>query len=421
MVVVGGGPAGSACAIELSHLAQHLGHRLRVILYEGKSFTGISHYNQCVGVVSPPIVQILEKELAIPFPRHLVQRQITGYTLHGERRHLVLDGYDEEPSYALRRIEFDAYLLDQVREAGVEVVQSRVTDLELHANHVVVYSESDCIRADVVAGAFGTDEGSAAAFRQATHYAPPRCMHSIVTKLHPTGEPLPAGDSHIHAFLPRSRTIEFGAITPKSNHLTINVAGATVDSTVMDWFLHYEPMRRNLPPTDHHHPTQANDLRYFRGSFPVSVARHFYGDRYVIMGDAAGLVRAFKGKGINSACLTGIWAARCMMRTGISRQAFASDFKQACAEILDDIPYGQMTRRLVTMMQRLDLVDALLAVAEGEPRLRQALFQAVSGHSPYRVMWHNLAHLPFLMRTALSVAHKRLARQPVQPLDEPAR
>ena len=31
--------------------------------------------------------------------------------------------------------------------------------------------------------------------------------------------------NRIHAFLPTSPRIEFGAITPKGNHLTINIAG----------------------------------------------------------------------------------------------------------------------------------------------------------------------------------------------------
>ena len=38
-------------------------------------------------------------------------------------------------------------------------------------------------------------------------------------------------------------------------------------------------------------------LDYHRGCFPVKPAKHLFGDRYVTIGDAAGLIRPFKGKG----------------------------------------------------------------------------------------------------------------------------
>ena len=61
VVVVGGGPGGAACAIALRRLARSLGREIQVTVYEGKTFAGERHYNQCVGVVSPPIRQILER------------------------------------------------------------------------------------------------------------------------------------------------------------------------------------------------------------------------------------------------------------------------------------------------------------------------------------------------------------------------
>jgi flavin-dependent dehydrogenase len=68
VVVIGGGPGGAACATAICRLAQSLGREIRVTVYEGKTFAGERHYNQCVGVLSPPLRQILEDELGIPFP-----------------------------------------------------------------------------------------------------------------------------------------------------------------------------------------------------------------------------------------------------------------------------------------------------------------------------------------------------------------
>ena len=66
---------------------------------------------------------------------------------------------------------------------------------------------------------------------------------------------------------------------------------------------------------------EPNHLVYFKGRFPRSLAHNYYGDRYVMIGDAAGLVRAFKGKGVTTAVMTGIRAAETILNHGISHQA----------------------------------------------------------------------------------------------------
>jgi flavin-dependent dehydrogenase len=399
VVIIGGGPGGAACAIALCRQAHKLGRAIQVTVYEGKTFAGERHYNQCVGVVSPPIRQILEDGLGVPFPWHLVQRRIAAYVLHGERRSLTLADPSDEPSYALRRVTFDAYLLEQAEAAGAQVVHSRVTDVEIDSERAIVYSESDNCLADVLVGAFGQDAGTAAALSQATAYRPPRFLDSIVTKVHPPGDypeisPAPAGvipSGRIHAFLPATPHIEFGAVSPKGNHLTVNIAGAHVTAAWMDYFLR-GPAHELLSFTDNDFiwPHNPNDFRYFKGRFPISVARSFYGDRYVTIGDAAGLVRAFKGKGINSACLTGLWAAQAILTAGISASAFGHSYGRDCQEILSDIPYGCLVRQMVINASRLRLVDPALALAENHPALRQALFDAVSGHQPYRTIIRDL-------------------------------
>ena len=398
VVIIGGGPGGVACATALRRLAQKLGREIRVTVYEGKTFADERHYNQCVGVVSPPIRQILEDELGIPFPWHLVQRRIIGYVLHGEQRSLALTDTSDEPSCALRRVTFDDYLLEQAQAAGAQVVHSRVTDVEIGDDRVIVYSESDNRQADVLVGAFGLDPGTAAALSRATPYRLPRFLDSIVTKIHPPSNypeiaPAPAGEipsGRIHAFLPATPHIEFGAISPKANHVTVNIAGAHVTAAWMDYFLQ-GPARKLLPFTDRERSSNPNDFRYFKGRFPISVAQGFYGDRYVTIGDAAGLVRAFKGKGINSACLTGLWAARSILTVGMSARAFEHSYVQDCQDILRDIPYGHLMRHIVIHASRLRLVDHVLALAENRPALRQALFDAVSGNQPYRtIVWELL-------------------------------
>ncbi len=114
VVVIGGGPGGVGVALALQNFARQAGHENQITLFEGKIFAGEQHFNQCVGVLSPPIENILQDSLGVPFPRHLIQREITGYILHSDDRAIALES-DDPPAYSVRRVQFDDYLLEQAR------------------------------------------------------------------------------------------------------------------------------------------------------------------------------------------------------------------------------------------------------------------------------------------------------------------
>jgi flavin-dependent dehydrogenase len=406
VVIVGGGPGGVGTALALKSLERELGRRVDITLFEGKVFAGERHFNQCAGVLSPPIDAILEESLGIPFPRHLIQREITGYVLHSDTRALPLTSGDP-PSHAVRRVRFDEYMLEQARLRGIRVVPSRVTDLELHPDHVFVYSDSGSLRADLVVGAFGSDDGAAAVFERATSYRAPRFLNSIVTKIHPRPEFINGFGDRIHAFLPSTPGIEFGAVTPKGNHLTINIAGANVTDDTMRAFLDHRQMRAVVPCLSD--PQNEKDLVFFKGRFPISPAREFCGDRYVIVGDAAGLVRPFKGKGVNSAMLTGTWAARTLMTTGISARA-SREYLRSCRVITDDLLYGRAMRAVAIGLSKSRTLDVVMRLAEHDEQLRHALFGAVSAHCTYRSILGELVDLRWLARMSGLLVRLTLGR-----------
>ena len=383
VVIIGGGPSGVACALALHRLAKERGRRVLVTIVEGKQFLGEHHYNQCVGVLSPPLPSIIRDELALGFPEHLVRGKISGYLLHSGKEALTLSG-SAEPSISLRRVQFDAYMLDAARERGISVLEARAVDIEFHNEGVVVYTENAPVEGDVVVGSFGLDEGSAAMFSRLTSYIPPRALSSVVTKYHPGPEVMHDFGNRIHAFLPRHPRIEFGGVTPKGNHLTINIAGSTVDIPLMRSFMQQANVRRVAKNLDFAGRYDPGDLRLFKGRFPCSLAKGYYGDRYVMVGDAAGLVRAFKGKGVTSGVVTGIRAASTILEAGISQRAFESHYRTANQDIISDIIYGQVMRRLAIWMARSGLMEAVVRAAGKHPRLLQALYDAVSGEATYR-------------------------------------
>lgn len=385
VVIIGGGPGGVACGLMLQQLAAAAHRRIHVTILEGKQFSGAFHHNLCSGVLTVPLPALLAERLGVGFPTHLDHRDIVGYILHTPREQLVLD--EQEPSIALRRVQFDDYMLEVARSRSIDVVRARAVDLDFHFDRVVVYSESSPLEADVVVGAFGMDEGTAAVFRRATGYRPPEALGSVVTRFQPGPEAMAAFGDRIHAYLGNYGGIEFGAVTPKDDHLTINIAGSAVTDEQMAGFLRRPEVRAILPAPS---PVEANGLRVFKGRFPCSLAGRYYGDRYVLVGDAAGLVRAFKGKGVSSAVLTGMRAAETICCAGITEAAFADHYERANRDITGDMVYGLGMRWLVGLSTRLGLVDPVVRAARHNPALREALFGAVSGHLPYRTVFGDL-------------------------------
>lgn len=386
VIILGGGPAGVACGLRLRRRAEALGRRLTVTIIEGKDFTSESHYNQCIGVLSPPLPALLEEDLGIDFPYHLTRGEIREYVIHASRHQLRLPD-EASPSIALRRVQFDSYMMEQARQRCVAIVPAQAMDLELHAQAVLVYTDSQPVEGDVVVGAFGLDEGTATLFARHTSYRQPEALSSVVTKYHPGDHAMAAFGPRIHAFLPAEAPIEFAAVTPKGNHLAINIAGRDVDAVRMRAFLKEGTVRAVLPNLDQAGQSDPHDLRFYKGRFPISQAKGYYGDRYVMVGDSAGLVRAFKGKGVTSAVQTGIRAADAMFDVGISRQAFEAGYHKANLDILRDLPYGHAMRLAVIVMARTGMMDAVIRAADQEPRLRRALLGAVSGHESYRQVW----------------------------------
>jgi flavin-dependent dehydrogenase len=103
-----------------------------------------------------------------------------------------------------------------------------------------------------------------------------------------------------------------------------------------------------------------------------------------MVGDASGLVRAFKGKGVTTAVLTGIRAAETIMHFGISKDAFHHHYQDENQDIISDLPYGKVMRLAAIYLSRFGLMEIVLRAAKNSPLLQDALFNAVSAHGPYK-------------------------------------
>jgi flavin-dependent dehydrogenase len=226
----------------------------------------------------------------------------------------------------------------------------------------------------------------------------PPFLETVVTKIHPGGlEHVPnLLADRIHAFLPRLPAIEFGALIPKGNHITIIIAGRRVTVADMETFL-------QLPQVEPFLPRDRGVEHYYKGAFPVGPARRPFGDRYVTIGDAAGLVRPFKGKGITSAALTGVRAAHTILDLGVSEEAFRR-YYAACADITRDLWYGRGIRILARLLSKGLGLDPILNQARRDPALQRALYLCVSAQDTYRNIVHTTLRPRLLARCISSLA-----------------
>jgi flavin-dependent dehydrogenase len=371
--VIGGGPAGCSVALKLLRMARESGKRFNVKLFEPKSY-GV-HYNQCLGVLSPPVLDILHDEFGLKLPGEMIQRRIAGYILRSGREQIVLEE-GEEDTVAVRRVELDNYLLEASREAGAEVIRSRVTALELGDGGVTVFSEGEYTPAQVVFGCFGLDAGMAAGLRRQSFYRPPSSIETLVTKYDCPDELIERFNNMIQAYLPRIEGVEFAAITPKAKHASVVLAGKRIDLGHLDDFLRLPEVREFLPG-------DFKVSQVYKGAFPGSPARNYYQDRFAAVGDAAGMIRPFKGKGINSAIITGIIAARTAVETGISRGAFRR-YEKECAFITRDYPYGRFVRFAAKLISKKLSMGPVIRFAKENEKFRWALTKSVSGGATYR-------------------------------------
>lgn len=410
VIIIGGGPAGSSCAISLKTLGRRLGKDINVVLYEGRRFD--PDCIKRVGVLAPPLVQTLEETLGVPFPCQAIERKIVGYYLHSGDAKIRLH-MGGNLSYVTHNIAIDTYLLEKAREMGVTVLPGRVEAIDFYSNKVVVKSDAGGTEGDVLVGAFGLDATTAASLEKVTPYRRPKPLYSILTKIPASKDYLQGCEDYVHVFLPSMEDIEFGVVTPKLTNFVVNVAGPEVNKGSLKRFLSLPEIRELVHSRDPGLVSQPV-------AFPLEPARNCFGDRWVAIGDTAGLVRAYKGNGINAACTTGAKAAEVMLKVGISKEAFKS-YHNAFSDIVNDLHYGRVLRKIILYGERTHLMPEILRVASRDRKMVNVLIDFLSGNKTYRRILKESGAVNLLIRflkglTPSLLQNTRLARKATKGL-----
>jgi flavin-dependent dehydrogenase len=416
IAVIGGGPAGSMFSYYLLRNTRHLGIDIALDIFEPRDFgyCGPAGCNHCGGVVSESLVQILGTE-GVVFPSDVVQRGIQAYEMHMDiggvkiaapnyekRIAAVYRGNGPRNSEPASIVSFDRYLLERATESGANLQRQMVTSVSTEGEKPRLFTTDGSEREyDLLVVACGINTTLLEIIDESgCGYARPRGLKSFVCEFHVGREFIEArlGNS-MHVFLLDIPRLQFAAMIPKGEYLTMVMLGKDLDENLVEAFLNSEEVRSCLP--------QGKALENVCQCFPrlnMIHARRPYDDRLVFIGDA-GVARLYKD-GIGSAYRTAKSAANCVSLQGFARADFKRHYWKTCRAIAIDNAIGRLVFGFCHVLQKVKFMRrGVLRMTRIEqehpdhyPHMSSVLWDVFTGSAPYREILLHVLHPGFIFR-----------------------
>jgi flavin-dependent dehydrogenase len=417
VAVVGGGPAGSFFSYFLLRLAESAGLELEVDIFEPRHFThcGPAGCNHCGGIISESLVQLLATE-GVDLPPSVVQRGIDSYVLHSDvgtvridtplhekRIASVFRGNGPRDAPLTEQESFDHFLQRRAVKHGARVIRKLVSGIEFEDGYPhVQHPDRTAERYDLVAIGVGINSNLLKVLESSgVGYRPPQTTMTYICEFLLGQEAIQKylGTS-MHVFLLDLPRLEFAALIPKGEVVTVCMLGDEIDNELVDSFLNAPEVRECFPPDTDLLPRACNcsPLINVRGA-----ARPF-GDRLVFLGDS-GVTRLYKD-GIGAAYRTAKAAATTAVFEGISAEDFEKHFWQVCRSISFDNALGKFAFGVNNVLKKrrfsrraIFRMTALEQQTARAPRhMSQVLWDLFTGSAPYREVLVNTLHPGFLAR-----------------------
>jgi flavin-dependent dehydrogenase len=416
IAVLGGGPAGSLFAHFVIDLAKRLDVTLAVDIYEPRRFQqpGSIGCNMCGGVVSETLVQNLAMD-GVQLSSDVIQRGIDSYVLHTDVGSVRIATPNEEMRIgAVHRgggprdvaepkwESFDQYLLTSAVERGARVIQSRVEEVGRSDGRPVLHPRGGEPQVyDLAVVATGVNTSILKTFEAlGIGYQKPQLTKTLIREYHlGTDEINQYLGTSMHVFLLNLPRLEFAALIPKGDYVTMCLLGEDIDNALGDAFASAPEVRAVMPPgwDPASHSCQCLPHINVRG------VEKPYAHRVVFIGDA-GVTRLYKD-GIGAAYRTAKAAASTAVFEGVSEQAFHDHFLPICRSIQGDNRIGRIAFLLTRVARRLMVLRrAILAISRDEqehgkrPRLSGVLWDMFSGSAPYSDIFRRMIHPALIAR-----------------------
>jgi flavin-dependent dehydrogenase len=421
--VIGGGPAGSFFSIFLLDLAYRMDLDIHVDIYEPRDYTrpGPVGCNMCGGIISESLVQNLAAE-GINLPPTVVQRGIDSYMLHMDvgsvrietplqekRIGAVYRGPGPRDLKEVKWGSFDGFLQNLAIEKGANVINQRVDELLWEADQPQIkIRKGEPQTYDLVTISVGVNAASRKLFNNLHfEYEPPKTTKTFIQEYYLGEEQIQEVlGSSMHVFLLDLPRLEFAAIIPKGDYVSVCLLGEDIDKELISNFMNSPEVRNVFPPG------WDFDAKSCNCSPRINIAgsKQPYDDRIVFIGDS-GVTRLYKD-GIGAAYRTAKSAATTAVLQGISAEDFKEHYWPACRKIETDNMIGQAMFLVTRIIQGQQIARrAVLRMtsneqkeADSKKRMSMVLWDMFTGSAPYREIFVRTLSPAFLARLAGDLA-----------------
>jgi flavin-dependent dehydrogenase len=400
----------------LLSMAETVGLELDVDIYEPRHFChrGPAGCNHCGGIVSESLVQRLATE-GIALPDCVVQRGVESYTLHMDvgdveiatplmekRIAAIYRGNGPRESELLETQSFDGYLLELAEQQGANVIPRLVTGVRREDDHMIVScADLHSEPYDLAVLATGVNsrllemlEAESHQFKRPDRTKTFICEFRLGRKvIRETFGP------SMHVFLLDIPRLEFAALIPKGEYVTLCLLGDDIDEELMQRFFDSPEVRNCFPggviPEHACH------------CFPrinMSSAVPTFGDRFVMIGDS-GTTRLFKD-GIGAAYRTSKAAAKTAVFHGVGAEDFERHYAPLCRKIDRDNQVGKFIFKIAGLVQKarfarrgvLRMTANEQARTDRTRRMSEALWDLFSGSASYTNVFLRTLHPAYVGR-----------------------
>ncbi len=403
VAVIGAGPAGSFFSYFFLETASRAGLDVRVDIYEPKDLTqtGPAACNMCGGIVSESLVQLLASE-GINLPSSVVQRGIDSYVLHMDVGSVRIDPPGREKRIAAVHrgggprglVEkkwdgFDGHLLGLAVAKGAARIRERVEKITWEEGKPRLTTKSGQSGPyDLLVSAVGVNGPGLKLFEGlGAGYTPPKTTKTFICELLLGAEIIRTylGNS-MHVFLLNLPRLEFAALIPKGEYVTLVLLGRDIDKELVASFLSSQEVKRCFPPD---WGVPADYCRCFP-SINVEGSPQPFADRLVFVGDC-GESRLYKD-GIGGAYRAAKAAAKTAVFAGVSKEDFRRHYLPVCRALAIDNRIGKVIFMVTGAIQALKFTrrGILRMVAKEQerkgarPRMSGVLWDTFTGSAPYR-------------------------------------
>lgn len=408
VAVIGGGPAGSFFSYFLLDMAERVDLKLHVDIYEPRDFTipGPTGCNMCGGVIYESLVQSLAVE-GINLPPSVVQRGIEfnmlhldigsvqiQTPLHEKRIATTFRGAGPRNCKGAANCSLDGYLMQTAIAKGARHICGRVKNVrwlttddtnDSHHRLLQIRIPQTAFQSyELVAVTSGVNTAVLKQFRDLDiGYKPPKTT-KLLTREYLLGEETVSKyvGPVFHAFLLDIPGLDYGAIIPKGEYITICLLSShgDLDAGVMDAFLKDPAVKKALPPK-----FSPDDYACYCGP-RINVMGHEqpFGDRIVFIGDS-GVSRLYKD-GIGATYRAAKIAASTAIFQGISANDFKQHYQPFCRKMDADNRIGKFLFRSISQIQKMQFARrAILRMVTNEQQGK-----ANPGRGMSTVMWDML-------------------------------